>query len=79
MFGLRQLIPDDQIAYLPHLITFRLSARKWLKVQDFEDVFPGENVVVTTHSFAEPKAEEERAKRIERNVLIRASSQNLFE
>ena len=79
MFGLRQLIPDDQVTYLPHLIAFRLSARKWLKVQNFDDVFPAENVVVTTHSFAEPKTEEERAKWLEWNVLIRTAGQNLRE
>ena len=42
--------------------------------------FPAlEDGALTADTFTEPKAEQESAKRIERNVLIRASSQNLLE
>jgi hypothetical protein len=53
---LPESIPDDHAPYLPHLITLSLPARERLKIDDFDDTIPTEDVMVAPNSLAKPES-----------------------
>jgi hypothetical protein len=79
IFRLREFIPDDHAPYLPHLIALRLSARKRLKVKDFDDTLPTEDVMVASNSLAKPKAQQQASKGLKWNVVIGTAGEDLLE
>jgi hypothetical protein len=74
-----EFIPDDHVPYLPDLVTLRSSAGKRLKVEDFDDTFPREDVMAAPNAFAKTEREQKVSQRCESNVVVGVTSKDLIE
>lgn len=65
-----EFISDEQVPHLFHLVRLGLSARERLKVNDFDDFFPGKDVMITTDTLLKTEPSQQIAKRFELNVGV---------
>ncbi len=72
----RQLIPDDDVAHLLDLVGFRFRTLR-LKVQDFSDAHPGEDVMAALRPDPEPECLQKVTQIAKADIRVGCPSEHL--
>jgi hypothetical protein len=79
MFEFREFIPDDHVPYLTHLIALSFSTRQRLEVENLDDAFSREDVMIASHAFAKPECEQKVLQSRESDVVVGVTGKDLIE